>query len=77
LKGKGKVVVTDLEYGKPAADSGLSRGDLILDVAGEEVASVADLDRILKKAKGKSPMLRVKRFDMGGNEFVALVVLSR
>jgi serine protease Do len=77
LKGKAKVVVTDLEYGKPGAESGLARGDLILDIAGEAVESVADLDRILKRLKDKSVMMRVKRFDMAGNDFVVLIVLSR
>jgi serine protease Do len=77
LKGKAKVVVTDLEYGKPAAESGLARGDLILDIAGEAVESVADLDRLLKRLKDKSVMMRVKRFDMAGNDFAVLIVLSR
>lgn len=77
LKGKAKVVVTDLDYGKPAVESGLARGDLILDIAGEAVESVADLDRILKRLKDKSVMMRVKRFDMAGNDFAVLIVLSR
>jgi serine protease Do len=77
LKAKNRVVVTDLEFGKPAAESGLARGDLILDIAGETVETVADLDRILKRLKDKSVMMRVKRFDMAGNDFVALIVLSR
>ena len=77
LQGKNRVVVTDLEYGKPGAESGLARGDLILDIAGEGVETVADLDRILKRLKDKSVMMRVKRFDMAGNDFVVLVVLSR
>jgi serine protease Do len=76
-KGKNRVVVTDIEYGKPAAESGLARGDLILDIAGEAVETVADLDRILKRLKDKSVMMRVKRFDLAGNDFVVLVVLSR
>lgn len=77
LKGKARVVVTDLEFGGPAAESGLARGDLILDIAGDEVGSVADLERLLKRGREKPVMIRVKRFDMAGNGFAVLIVLSR
>lgn len=77
LGGKRVVVVSDLEYGKAAANSGLSRGDIVLDVANQEVKTVSDLEKIMKTVKGSSLMMRVKRFDSMGNEFVSVVVLAK
>lgn len=76
-QGKGTVVITDLEFGKAAANSGLGRGDLILDVSGKEVHSIADLQNALNAVKGKSAMVRVKRYDGAGNDFVSVIVLSK
>lgn len=76
LQGKHAVVVSDLEYGKSASNAGLSRGDLILDIANQEVRSIADLSRALKALKGKSIILRVKRFDSSGVGYVNVVVLT-
>ena len=77
LNGKKAVIVSDLEYGKAAANSGLDRGDWILDVANKEIKNLADLNHAFKSVKGKSAMLRVKRFDSEGNEFVSVVVLTQ
>jgi serine protease Do len=77
LKGKCAVVVSEIEYNKPAANSGLARGDLILDVGGKEVRTVVDLDKLLKDLHGKSAMIRVKRFDSNGGEWVSVIVISQ
>lgn len=60
------VVVTELEFGKPAADSGLSRGDVILDVAGKPIQSVSQLEDALKLIRGKSVLIRVRRYGPQG-----------
>ena len=77
VQGQKVVVVSDLAYGSPAANSGLNRGDIILDVAGKEVHTTAELEKSIKAVKGASVMIRVKRFDQSGNEFVSVVVLSK
>jgi S1-C subfamily serine protease len=70
------VVVVGVDEGSPAARAGLSDGDLIMDVSGKEVTSVSALDTALKNQKSKGVMLRVKRFDPQGNDFVTVVILS-
>ena len=77
IKGKKCLAVSDIEYGKAAANAGLSRGDVILDVAGQEVKNITELDRAFKNLKGKSVMMRVKRFDQAGNDYVSLIVLTQ
>jgi len=77
VSGKKGVVVTEVAYGSPAASSGLNRGDFILDVAGKEVHTTQELERAIKSVKGSSILIRVKRFDQGGNEFVTVVVLTK
>ena len=77
LGGRKGVSVRDVAPESPAAQSGLSTGDFILDVAGREVHSIAELERALKTAKGNSILVRVKRFDPSGNEFVSVVVLTK
>lgn len=71
------LVVSDLEYGKPAVQSGLSRGDVLLDIGGKPVTSIQDVGQNLKAAKAKSVMVRVKRFDPQGGSAVSVIVLSR
>ena len=73
---KKTVVVASVEEDKGAANAGMSQGDLILDVAGKAISSLSDLERAFKAAKS-SVMIRVKRFDSSGNEFVAVVVLNK
>lgn len=77
IKGAKVVAVSDLEYGKPAASAGLSRGDIILDVAGKTVKSVVDLGAALSASKGKSILFRIKRFDPQGNSTVSVVVIGQ
>ncbi len=57
-----KLVVTKVLAGGPAEDK-LEEGDLLLQVAGEDVHSVAEVERLLVKAKG-AVMVTVRRGKM-------------
>jgi serine protease Do len=57
------VMISDVENGSDAATKGLKSGDIILEVQGEQVASPADVEAGVKKAKDlgrKAILLRVK-----------------
>lgn len=64
------VVVTDVEESSQAAEAGLQRGDVILEVNRTPVRSVSDLDRLTKSAKGGETLLLVTRG--GVTRFIAL-----
>jgi len=69
------VVITGVDPDGPAAEHGLQSGDVILEVAGKDVASVADLRSALSEAKsgGKHDVLiRVKTAN--NTHFVAVPV---
>jgi len=71
------VVVADVDPMGPAADFGLRPGDVILEVAGAKVATPAEVQRALGKARSqgkRSVLLRVKT--QSGTRYVA-VPLSR
>jgi serine protease Do len=57
------VVVTDLDPSGAAATAGLTQGDVILSVAGHDVASAADIGSALKQSKeaGKTRALALVR----------------
>jgi C-terminal processing protease CtpA/Prc len=75
------VIVTELEFEKPAVNSGLNRGDVVLDVTKEgnhyAVKNTGDLAKHLGEAKGKPVMLRIKRFDSRGQSAVMMIVLKK
>ena len=77
VNGRKTVVISDIAYGSPAANSGLMRGDVILDVAGKEIHTTGELEKTIKAVKSASIMIRVKRTDQSGNDFVSVVVLSK
>lgn len=77
VKGLKGVVVTDLAYGKAAAESGLNRGDVILDIGGREVKSLSQLEDALRSIKGKSTMVRTKRLTPDGQSPVNVIILKR
>ncbi len=71
------VVVTDLAFGKAAAESGLNRGDVILDVGGKEIKTISNLEDALRAIKGKSTMVRTRRLSPGGDGPVNVIVLKK
>lgn len=61
--GSDGVVVTAVEPGGPAADSGIKTGDIILEVGGKPVSTPADVKKALADARGegkRTALLRVK-----------------
>jgi serine protease Do len=81
FKGDSRVIVTELSYDQPAVQSGLQRGDVILNVTKEgnhyAVKNVSDLVKYLSESKGKTIMLRVKRYGPRGDSTVLMIVLKR
>ena len=81
LQNDARVIVTELDYDKPAVNSGMNRGDVILNIVKEgnnfAVKNVNDLTRFLMQANGKSVMLRIKRFNSQGEGVVSLITLKR
>jgi serine protease Do len=69
LESASGVVVVQVEPGTPAAEGGLRRGDVILEVGQEEVKTAADLHRQLEGAD-KGVLLFVRRGDV--TSYVAL-----
>ncbi|MBC7397313.1 MAG: trypsin-like peptidase domain-containing protein, partial [Bdellovibrionales bacterium] len=69
------LVVSSVEPGSAASNGGLNQGDIIMDVSGKAVRSTTELEKAFKSLKS-SAMVRVKRFDSAGNDYVAVVVLN-
>jgi serine protease Do len=57
------VRITSLDPKSAAADRGLKPGDIILEVAGDDVTSPADVATALKDAKGKKVLMLVRSGD--------------
>lgn len=57
------VRITKLDPKSEAADRGLKPGDIILEVAGDDVTSPADVANALKDAKGKKILILVRSGD--------------
>jgi serine protease Do len=55
----GGLVVTDVDPSGPAADAGISRGDVILEINKKAVNSVADIQSALEKSNGNPVLLLV------------------
>ena len=72
LNGKSGVVVTGVEPGSPAADSGIQPGDVILQVNQTPVSSVDGIKTEVAKAKGDKPLLLLVRRADGSTMFAAL-----
>jgi serine protease Do len=64
------VKVVEVAPDSPAAERGISVGDVILEVAGTEVNSPADIDKALGADKNKRVLMLVKQGD--NQRFVAL-----
>jgi serine protease Do len=57
------VRITKLDPKSAAAERGLKPGDVILEVAGDEVSSAGDVANALKDAKGKKVLMLVRSGD--------------
>ncbi len=53
---RGKLRIADLSRGGPAERIGLRRGDLVLQVAGEEVTNLKDYARVVEENFGRLPL---------------------
>ncbi|NEW85878.1 PDZ domain-containing protein, partial [Rhodopseudomonas sp. WA056] len=73
--GKDGVVVTDVDPKGAAADRGFKEGDVILEVAGKNVSSPADVRDVLATAKTENKNSVLVRVRSGGaSRFVALPI---
>ena len=54
------VRITELNPNSPAAEKGLSQGDIILEVAGKPVTNPADMSAALEASKGKKVLMLVR-----------------
>lgn len=62
VEGKKGLVITEVRPGGPAAEAGLTRGDVILEAANQPVTSLAQFNRIAAKLKpGEGLLLLVQR----------------
>ena len=64
------VKVTDVKPDSPAAERGISVGDTILEIAGVEVNSTADVQTALKSSDAKRVLMLLKSGD--NQRYVAL-----
>jgi serine protease Do len=64
------VVVDSVDQDSPAAEAGLQRGDVIVQVNRQPVANEKDYNRLVQQAKGSSILLLVN--GGGGNHFVVV-----
>ncbi|MBL8114256.1 MAG: PDZ domain-containing protein, partial [Acidobacteria bacterium] len=70
------VAITNVKAVSSAADAGLQEGDVILEVNGAEVGSVADFQAEMKKAKGRYVRFYVSRGAPRAQTFIAAVKLE-
>jgi serine protease Do len=61
LKDPSGVVVTRVEPSGPAAEAGLQRGDVIVEVDRKPVKSVDDFEKLTTQSGGKQVLMRVQR----------------
>ena len=67
------VVVDDVDQGSPAADSGITQGDVITGVDRKPVSNVQDFLRLINQAQNKSVLVTVNR----GGQTAFLVVAAK
>lgn len=72
------VFVKDVEVNSPAYTKGIISGDIIVELAGEQVRSISDYKEILKgKNVGEEVSIKVKRKGRNGyNEYIYNIVLG-
>ncbi len=69
------VLISDLSPEGPAADAGLKRGDIIKEMAGEEINSIGDYDRVMQKLKPQEMIEMV--IERGGKRMTGEVTVSQ
>lgn len=69
------VLISDLSPDGPAADAGLKRGDIIKEMAGEEINSIGDYDRVMQKLKPQETIEMV--IERGGKRMTGEVAVSQ
>ena len=58
------VIVTDIQSGSSAAEAGIERGDILLEINRKKIESLADYKQALQEAQEKnSVLLLIKRDD--------------
>ena len=67
------VIVSSVQPGSPAADAGLARGDVILEVNRRAIKNAEELQKIIDSAKGGANLLFLVRRS-GNNLFLAMNV---
>jgi len=67
------VIVSSVQPGSPAADAGLVRGDVILEVNRRAIKNAEELQKIIDSAKGGANLLFLVRRS-GNNLFLAMNV---
>src|SRR5207253_5345325 len=73
-EGRG-VVVTDVDPNGVAADRGVEVGDVILEIEGTEVKTMADVQKALTNARGQGRRVAIARLKSGTSmRFVAFPV---
>jgi serine protease Do len=75
LKTPTGVVVSRVEPSGAAADAGLQRGDVIVEIDRKPVKSVEDFDKLMAQAGGKQVLMRVQR--EGSALYVALAPATK
>jgi serine protease Do len=70
LSTKNGVVVTDVLLGTPAANGGLKRGDIILDVNGHRVHSANEFLEFMQQLSDRDAIFNVRQTDGRVNVFV-------
>ncbi|MGQ9705438.1 MAG: DegQ family serine endoprotease [bacterium] len=56
-KGEEGVLITDVEYGSPAYEAGLSQGDIIIEVDKQKVRNISEFKIAIENAKKKNSIL--------------------
>jgi serine protease Do len=71
------AVIVDVAAGSPAARQGLQQGDVIEQVAQRQVASPADVDRLVRQAAAKQPSAVLILVNRQGNEMYLAVNVGK
>jgi serine protease Do len=66
------VVITRVEPDSPAAKKGLAPGALVLEIVNQEIAGLADYNRIRDELKDRSKPITLKVKEGGTVRYVAL-----